>query len=793
MKRILIILLIAVCGLNAYSNEQVENEEVAKAILLFYVSNLIDWPADDKYTTFNIGVQSRETAFANELKKIAANYTVHSRPIVIKMINEFEDPEDIHVIFIDKQYHNDIDQILKYCQKHNILQVTDRLENKRYTVINFIREEETNDVAFEVNKSNLMSSSLSYDDELLLYGGSLNDLRELYSSTKEILNRETDKVIELSKDIIAKNQELSEKGDSIGKLADEINFKKDSLENLMVTINEQSEHVGKQASVYNKTKKELRNLYNEYNKQLESIKEKEQTVYSLDSTINVRESIITNQSQTIVEKNSTIQAKSRTVLLLTFAGSTLFLLGLLIFRAYFTKKKHNKRLEDKVTERTFNLKQSNEELQKEMLKRKQYEADLKRSEQNYREIFNATADTICIYNTEGDLIDMNDAMINMYGYSKLELSKLHFNDVCFKEADSKELELSYLNKVQKEGRVIFDSQAKRKNGELFWVEIALTKTNIVGKDCILSVVRDIDEKKKSAIELEAYRLRLEQMVDDRTIELRDSNHKLVDTNQKLQKVNKDLEAQKQELNSTLDKLQFAQEQLIDSEKMAAIGTMAAGVAHEINNPLNYIRGGVFGIKTVLKDQYKNNEEVAELMDGIDLGVDKAAQIVSSLNHFSRQSEVLDEKCNIHTIIDNCISILQHVLKNGIEVEKVYQQPEIICPANEGKIHQLLLNIIKNAAQAIKDQGQIKIETGVLDQEKMIFIAITDTGVGIKKELLSKVTTPFFTTKDVGEGTGLGLSISKKIVSDHKGKLIIESEPNVGTRMLIKLPQTRNAE
>lgn len=788
MNKCFILLLLLSVNFKVYSQNVKDDGEVAKAILLFYVSNLIEWPVSDTVESFNIGVQSTETAFFNKLSELAINYTVQNRPIIIKKLDEFEDPQNIDVIFVDKSYHKDIDQILKYCQSHQILQVTDRLENKQFTVVNFIKDSKTNDFGYEVNKANLVATELRYQDELLLYGGTLSDLRDLYSTTKELLENETEKVIELSEQIIEKSNELNQKNASIADLTVQISDKKDTLVNLLGTIKNQNQILQEQSSTYEETKSDLLQMQHEYTNQLASIRDKERKVKLLDSAIHEREKTIHTQSNTIRLKNLTIEAKNKTLWILTFFGSTIFLLGVLIFRAYFMKKRNARLLELKVEERTGELLKMNSELQDEMERRMRSEEELSKSERNYREIFNATTDAICIFSIEGNILDVNNAMLSMYGYQKAEVSSLLFSNLCFKDDKSaNDIALTYLNKAIRLGRTEFDSKARRKNGDIFWVEVALLQTNIAGSDCILSVIRDIDEKKKNSIELEAYRLKLEQMVEDRTIELKKANIELNATNEKLKKLNRELESQKQELNTILQQLRNAQEQLVDSEKMAAIGTMAAGVAHEINNPLNYIRGGVFGIKTILGDKFKDNYEISQLMDGIDLGVDKAAKIVSSLNHFSRQSEVYTEDCNIHTIIENCLAILQNAVKFRIEIKKEFISKTLICQGNEGKLHQVLLNVLTNATQAIENEGTIMIATGELTDENKLYIKITDTGCGIKPENLDKVTTPFFTTKEVGKGTGLGLSISKKIISDHRGKLIINSEVNKGTTVIIHLP------
>lgn len=279
---------------------------------------------------------------------------------------------------------------------------------------------------------------------------------------------------------------------------------------------------------------------------------------------------------------------------------------------------------------------------------------------------------------------------------------------------------------------------------------------------------------------------LKLIVDEKTLEVVQQKDALQSFNEMLTATNEELHSQKVELETTLTTLKETQKQLIQSEKMASLGTLAAGVAHEINNPLNFIQGGIYRLETYFNEKLKDHlEEVAPILNGITIGVTRTAAIVTSLNHYSRQNEKLLVECNIQSIIDNCLVMLQSETKHNIEIVKNYTPIPYYLIGNEGKLHQAFLNILANACHAIEKKGNITIITKI-DGEKLV-ILITDTGGGINKDNISKIMDPFFTTKDPGKGTGLGLAITYNIIQEHQGTIEFESQIGIGTNAIIKLP------
>lgn len=242
-----------------------------------------------------------------------------------------------------------------------------------------------------------------------------------------------------------------------------------------------------------------------------------------------------------------------------------------------------------------------------------------------------------------------------------------------------------------------------------------------------------------------------------------------------------------ELSEAYNNLKNTQSQLIQAEKMASLGVLSAGIGHEINNPLNYIKNGVKILEEDLKENM--NQLTAKSKTSfaiINEGVERATKIINSLSHYSRIGRNNNELCNLHDIIDNCLTILHNKIKHKVSIDKKYADEPVIVLGNEGKLHQSMINLLANAEEAIQEEGIVTIETS--SNGKYHHISIKDTGIGINKEHLDKVTDPFFTTKPPGKGTGLGLWITSSIIHEHQGKISIESEEGKGSVFTIILPK-----
>ena len=313
---------------------------------------------------------------------------------------------------------------------------------------------------------------------------------------------------------------------------------------------------------------------------------------------------------------------------------------------------------------------------------------------------------------------------------------------------------------------------------------------------------DIDARKRGEQELESYRRELELRVAQRTADL-DAK---VD----------ELEVKREEQRVLIEKLEAARNQAMQAEKMASIGQLAAGVAHEINNPIGFVLSNFKSLERYMADVFgvlaayeaaepllpsgpqlaslHQAKEAAELdfvkgdvkqllVESCD-GLDRVKRIVQDLKDFSRVGENGWQTADLVRGLESTLNVVRNEIKYKAEVMKRYgAMPDVECMPSQ--LNQVFMNLLVNAAQSIADQGTITIGCGTVGEE--VWVAISDTGSGIAPDVLGRIFDPFFTTKPVGQGTGLGLSLSYSIVRRHGGRIEVESEVGVGTTFRVCLP------
>jgi signal transduction histidine kinase/Tfp pilus assembly protein PilF len=426
------------------------------------------------------------------------------------------------------------------------------------------------------------------------------------------------------------------------------------------------------------------------------------------------------------------------------------------------------------------------------------------------------------YDFLNEAIEMQDSLSSKE--TKEEADKLHWKYQYDKKAladslqhtkiiEVKNLELQKKQEVSKKQQIIILSLAV-----VFVLLIILAALIYRSFQIKLNSSRIISEKnemlRQALEEIKATSDELyekNKILEESQAEIQKQRNELVDLNNALQKTNKDVQFQNEELIRT-------QKQLVLSEKMASIGVLTAGIAHEINNPVNFVYAGVnsalrdiLDISQVLKlirDVEKESPNPAEFLNKIlsakkefdfddayaalmqtlgdmKLGAQRIAEIVQGLRDFSRTDKDEFGVADINKVIEIVLTLMKNKYKNRVDIIRNFDEgmPEIMC--KPGKVNQVFMNLVSNAIDAIGDTGTITITTGVVGNDCKI--SIKDTGKGMRQEILSKIFDPFYTTKEVGEGTGLGLSISYGIVQEHKGCIEVYTKEGEGSEFVVYLP------
>ncbi|MDM8540289.1 response regulator [Desulfococcaceae bacterium HSG9] len=405
-------------------------------------------------------------------------------------------------------------------------------------------------------------------------------------------------------------------------------------------------------------------------------------------------------------------------------------------------RKESEILEQRVEERTAELVKQTEQLKAEIQERHQVEKALKESEQRYSLLFNISHDAIFVHGitngVPGKFTEVNDSTCKRLGYSREELMRMSPIDIDAGGMD--EDRRLALEMMEKNGHCIFEMVHVSKAGHKIPVEISSRVFESAGERYVLSIARDITERKLA-------------------------------------------EQEKQRLEM----------QLRQQQKLESIGTLASGVAHEINNPIN----GVMNYAQLIVDQLNKDNPLTEYATEIIHETKRVSAIVRNLLQFSRCEKRSHSPARITDIADGTLSLIKTVIRHDqimLEIDIPDDLPEIKCHSQQ--IQQVLMNLLTNARDAINerypDYDPDKIITmTVRPFEKAgrhwLRITVEDRGAGIPDKIRERLFDPFFTTKDRAKGTGLGLSISQGIVHDHCGELSFECERGEYTRFHLDLP------
>ncbi len=298
-------------------------------------------------------------------------------------------------------------------------------------------------------------------------------------------------------------------------------------------------------------------------------------------------------------------------------------------------------------------------------------------------------------------------------------------------------------------------------------------------------------------------VRLREIIHSLEKELEDMRWGVDKTNEEVRILYKELERWNEELEKRVEErtkeLKESQAQLIQSEKISALGELAAGVAHELNQPLNVTK---IICQSILRDIEKGRfdpgsakEDLPEILNQMN----KMAEIIDHMRIFTRRTVGMpQEVVELNTVIENALKFTEQQLRdNNINLVKELNSPLPVIIGDPIRLEQVFLNLITNARDSMEDcrkeDGRIEIKSYKVDGEKAVAIEIKDNGKGIPGDAIEKIFQPFFTTKEVGKGTGLGLSVASKIIEEHRGRIKVESKVGEGTLFRVILTAEEAAE
>jgi PAS domain S-box-containing protein len=425
--------------------------------------------------------------------------------------------------------------------------------------------------------------------------------------------------------------------------------------------------------------------------------------------------------------------------------------------------------------------------------RKEAEEMVQVSEQRYRTIFERAFEGIFQTTARGKLISVNPALARMYGFPSPEEMLAEVRNLASHPFVRPEDHLKCGRILEDQGYVErYETKMQQRNGNVIWVSFS---------------ARAVQDTSGKTAYLEGM---VEDITDRKTAEL------------SLRNALKELETEHKELETVLRELQESQNRIIQQEKMASIGQLAAGVAHEINNPTGFIisnlntlrkymervpefvsiqseaiealsrqNGESEGLSLSRVDESRRSLKIDYILEDSQVlikecleGADRVKLIVQDLKNFSRVDGAERSAADINKVLDSTLNVVWNELKYKAAVKKEYQEmPLVVC--NAGQLGQVFMNILVNAAQAIPEFGEIRVRTW--EENGSIHVTISDTGSGIPEGQLGRVFEPFFTTKEVGRGTGLGLSIAYDIVKKHQGEIEVMSSVGEGTTFAVKIP------
>ena len=810
-----------------------------KAALILNIASNIEWPNERNIKEFGILIVDSDTLIYNEIRSVEPSYKLKGKPIRVNFSSPpVRKPTEYSIIYLSHSYSPLVNSIYQQIVGKGVLIVTDEGTERLLTMVNLFLNQEKQSVSFEINRHTLEENSFTLSPKLVALGGSFIDIKELYLKTYHQLIEENKKLQQLQTDLTRYQQEKTEYESEIRTLNERVNRlnqntavlekqyanasvslkQKDSL--LLIATKELAEKVAESQKLQTAINKQVA-LINSSRSQLDSLNKQ---IVQTQKVLDQKQKEIEEQDIVISEKESIILKQQRRFFIMLIALVGISFTLVFAFWAYSIKRKLNIKLEKQVEIRTNELNISRQHYQRlfDNSPVAMLELDLSLL-LNYVTSIGIPLDSMYGVDRsfsiakvrEGlkyiQVVNVNNAALKLLGFESKDDAIENYIRTYSEESLETFREI-YKALIERRQFSEYESIRNTKEGRKLFVVLKWIVLPGYSHDYsrVLLSITDITKLKEYEKELTQHRDHLEEIVQERT-------QQIIQLNKMLQESNEELLLKTEELEQTIHLLEDAQKQLVQQEKMASLGMLTAGIAHEINNPINFISGSQQAIESLLDELWNslniyrekalkhspknityeletnNSIQVEELyssiklmLRNIEIGIERTTGIIRSLKAFVRSDSKEYVPVSIPETIADVLNMLRGNYKDRIEIIQHYDQdlPKVKCYPNQ--LHQVVMNLLANAIDAIPGEGKIYISGQYSSSDNNVTIRIKDTGTGIPSDIQEKIFDPFFTTKDAGKGTGLGLYITYNIIKSLNGDIKVNSAPNQGAEFTVTL-------
>lgn len=811
------VLLIAVMHLPAWTATSVEAPpHQIKSAMIFKMLPYISWPDEQNLSAVHLAFIGNEQALYQELVKAAKKISIKGKPLTLtKADANTLDAGAYQVIYVSESNNHQLAQLTNNIRRTDTLLISNKAQNRRDLMVNFLTVE-AGGLTFEVNRTNIIFEKLTIDRDLLLFGGTEMDVAELFRESEHSLQQIKSALhdnesqlktasLQLKQDqqliknqisqISSFKQEIVDKSKVINNKEKQITTKEKQLQQRHLELNQLTTQVQQVAQDLQNKQTELAGKTSQNSQQQALLDDQETKFGALTEQIAEKQHFLAAQQARITslggqvnEQHGTIASQKKTLWITIAILAVFMVLILMTLRSNASRRRSNEK-----------LKQSRANMV--LL------GDIGRELTSTRDLHQIMEQ---VYQSLSGVLDTH---VFLMGVLKEEENHIHVGLIIENKQYLPEYNVDLGDDtkpavwcIKQQSELVInnsDDQLKYFKQNLTEPEHGEPMETVIYQPLV------IHDKVVGCLSLQspkAHAYNSEQLEMIRTL----SGYTAVAMANALGYT--ELEQQKLKVEQKSLKIVATQKQLVQSEKMASLGTLTAGVAHEINNPTNFTHAAIYmmhneveAIKAFLKqlaggdnadpkvlDSFEDHfADLMELIDTAAEGARRIMTIVNNLQSFTRLDNTEQKESLIGDLVESTVRLVQTQYDEITIDSQLSFNPPITCyPA---KLSQVLMNLIVNACQAIQSErrrstpkkGHVQITTE--QSQNQLKISVKDNGCGMSEVTQQRIFEPFYTTKDVGSGTGLGMAISFGIIEEHDGSIEIESAEGEGSVISICLP------